>query len=242
MTATNALVDALSAALPPGQRFLLFSPSVWLMLVAALLTAGMLRFTRLGRQIYAIGSNEQAARLCGVPVARIKVLTYTMAAALTGLAGVIEYSTLTVGDPTDSVGLELSVIASVVCARLWHSACCCARVCAPSCCHSVCSEVAMLCRACVQAVCLICSAAICSACDWLTVCCTWASKAVERASKLVVKSVKAWLKPLVWDSLVRACCCKALAQPSATVAAVAPNCADKPPSWVCTASLTWRCC
>jgi ribose transport system permease protein len=107
-------LDALSAALPPGQRFLLFSPSVWLMLLAALLAAGMLRFTRLGRQIYAIGSNEQAARLCGVPVAKIKVLTYTMAAALTGLAGVVEYSTLTVGDPTDSVGLELSVIASVV--------------------------------------------------------------------------------------------------------------------------------
>ncbi len=107
-------LDLLSAALPPGQRWMLFSPSVWMMIAAALLTAGMLRFTRLGRQIYAIGSNEQAARLCGIPVARIKVLTYTMAAALTGLAGVIEYSTLTVGAPTDSVGLELSVIASVV--------------------------------------------------------------------------------------------------------------------------------
>ena len=40
--------------------------------------------------------------------------TFTLAAALTGLAGVIEFGTLTVGDPTDSAGLELEVIASVV--------------------------------------------------------------------------------------------------------------------------------
>ena len=43
----------------------------------------------------------------------MKILVYTLAAALAGLAGVIEFSTLTVGDPTDSIGLELEVIAAV---------------------------------------------------------------------------------------------------------------------------------
>src|SRR4029078_1360849 len=45
---------------------------------------------------------------------RVKTLVYAMAAALTGIAGVIEFSTLTVGDPTDSIGLELEGIAAVV--------------------------------------------------------------------------------------------------------------------------------
>jgi ribose/xylose/arabinose/galactoside ABC-type transport system permease subunit len=107
-------LEVLSAALPPGQRWLLVPPSVWMMLAVALMAAVLLRLSRVGRHIQAIGSNEQTARLTGVPVVKIKVLTYALAAALTGLAGVIEFSTLTVGDPTDSVGLELSVIAAVV--------------------------------------------------------------------------------------------------------------------------------
>src|SRR6185312_16967110 len=49
-----------------------------------------------------------------VRVERVKVLVYTLAALLAGLAGVIELGTLTVGDPTDSLGLELDVIAAVV--------------------------------------------------------------------------------------------------------------------------------
>ena len=66
------------------------------------------------RHIVAIGSNERAARLCGVPVAKVTVLTYGIAGALAGVAGVMEFATLTVGDPTDSLGLELEVIAAVV--------------------------------------------------------------------------------------------------------------------------------
>jgi ribose/xylose/arabinose/galactoside ABC-type transport system permease subunit len=105
-------LDLLSAF--PENGAWIFPPAVWILLATALLFAALLHFTRTGRHIYAIGSNEKAARLCGIRVGRVKVLVYTLAAALTGIAGVIEFSTLTVGDPTDSIGLELDVIASVV--------------------------------------------------------------------------------------------------------------------------------
>src|SRR5262249_41409504 len=105
-------LDAL--VLPPSHPWLIFPPAVWVMLAVGAASAVLLRLTRFGRHVVAIGSNEETARLCGVPVRRVKVLSYTLAAALAGLAGVVEVGTLTVGDPTDSIGLELEVIASVV--------------------------------------------------------------------------------------------------------------------------------
>lgn len=87
---------------------------VFLLLVATLAGWVLLRRTVFGRQVFALGSNEATARLCGVPVARVKVLVYTLAGALTGAAGVLQFSRLGVGDPTAAVGIELSVIASVV--------------------------------------------------------------------------------------------------------------------------------
>src|SRR5205814_2508177 len=92
----------------------LLPSGVWITLVLAVLAALLLRYARIGRHIFAIGSNEQTALLCGVEVDRVKIAVYTLAAALAGLAGVMEFSTLTVGDPTDSVGLELEVIAASV--------------------------------------------------------------------------------------------------------------------------------
>jgi ribose transport system permease protein len=89
-------------------------PGVWIAVAVAILGALVLHLTRFGRHVFAIGSNENAARLCGIPIARTKIMVYVAAAALSGLAGVMEFSTLTVGDPTDSVGLELEVIAAVV--------------------------------------------------------------------------------------------------------------------------------
>jgi len=107
-------LDALLAPLPEGKRWMLMPAGVWTALVVAALAAALLRYTRFGRHVFAIGSNEQTARLCGVPVERVKVIVYALAAALTGLAGIMEFSNLTVGDPTGSAGLELSVIAAVV--------------------------------------------------------------------------------------------------------------------------------
>ena len=105
-------LDALTT--PGGGVFALAPPGVFIALLLALACAGMLTYTRFGRHVYAVGSNEATARLAGVSVPGLRVLVYTLAAALTGVAGVMEFATLTVGDPTDSGGLELEVIAAVV--------------------------------------------------------------------------------------------------------------------------------
>ena len=104
----------LLAILPPGRRWLLFPPGVWLMILLAILVAAMLKYTRLGRHIFAVGSNERTARLCGIHINRVKLLVYSISAAFAGVAGVMQFSRLTVGDPTVAVGLELDVIAAVV--------------------------------------------------------------------------------------------------------------------------------
>lgn len=87
---------------------------VWLLALLAVLISLLLRYTTFGRHIFAIGSNERMARLCGVPINRRKTAIYTLAAALTGVAGLMQFSRLSVGDPTVAVGLELNVIAAVV--------------------------------------------------------------------------------------------------------------------------------
>ena len=93
---------------------LLLPSGIWTLLGLALLVAGVLRYTRFGRHLLAVGSNERTARLCGVAVERCKVAVYTIAAALAGLAGVLQFAKLSVGDPTVAVGLELDVIAAVI--------------------------------------------------------------------------------------------------------------------------------
>jgi ribose transport system permease protein len=89
-------------------------PGVWLMLALSALVAAMLRFTRFGRQVFAVGSNEMTARLCGVPVERVKFLVYTIGAGFAGMGAVLQFAYLTGGDPTTAVGLELNIIAAVV--------------------------------------------------------------------------------------------------------------------------------
>jgi ribose transport system permease protein len=98
----------------PRPSWLLLAPGVWLMIILALAMAVLLRYTVFGRQSFAIGSNESAARLCGVRVNRVKVILYTVGGLFCGLGGVMEFSRLTVGDPTVAVGLELDIIAAVV--------------------------------------------------------------------------------------------------------------------------------
>lgn len=106
------LNDLLRAVDPDS--LLIVPAGIWLMAALALLVAGTLGYTRFGRHLFSIGSNERTARLCGVSVERTKIGVYTAAGALAGVAGVLQFSRLSVGDPTVAVGLELDVIAAVI--------------------------------------------------------------------------------------------------------------------------------
>jgi ribose transport system permease protein len=98
----------------PRPSWLLTAPGVWLMVLLAVAMAVVLRFTVFGRHVFAIGSNEATARLCGIRTKRTKIIIYVLAGLFCGLSGVMEFSRLTVGDPTVAVGLELDIIAAVV--------------------------------------------------------------------------------------------------------------------------------
>jgi len=97
--------DPFSRALPPG---------VWVALILAVLTSLLLRNTVFGRHVFALGSNESTARLCGIPTVRLKIAIYALAGCFFGLAGLFQLSRLRQGDPTVAVGLELDIIASVI--------------------------------------------------------------------------------------------------------------------------------
>ncbi len=112
--APDTWLNSLLASLAPEQRWMLVPAGVWLLIGLAVLVTLVLRYTRLGRHTFAIGSNEQTARLCGVAVDRVKLYIYTLGGAFGGLAGLMQFSRLTVGDPTVAAGLELDVIAAVV--------------------------------------------------------------------------------------------------------------------------------
>ncbi|MEQ8453309.1 MAG: ABC transporter permease [Sandaracinaceae bacterium] len=98
----------------PDPSWLLLAKGVWITLILAVIMALVLRRTVFGVHTFAIGSSEPTARLCGVPVERVKLLVYVLAGAFAGLAGVLQLGRLTVGDPTTAIGLELDVIAAVV--------------------------------------------------------------------------------------------------------------------------------
>jgi ribose transport system permease protein len=93
---------------------LLAPPGIWIVGLLALLVATTLGYTRFGRHLFSIGSNERTARLCGVAVERTKLAVYTIGAMLAGVAGLLQFSRLSVGDPTVADGLEFDVIAAVI--------------------------------------------------------------------------------------------------------------------------------
>ena len=70
--------------------------------------------TRLGRYVYAVGGNENAARAAGISVARVKLFAYTTCGAMAGLAGVVLAARITAGQPNAGVAYELDAIAAVV--------------------------------------------------------------------------------------------------------------------------------
>jgi ribose transport system permease protein len=84
------------------------------MVVLALLTGFVLRWTRFGRHVYAIGGNEHAATLTGVPVRPIKVAVYMISALSAGIAGIIQTGWLGAVTTNIGAGMELNVIAAAV--------------------------------------------------------------------------------------------------------------------------------
>jgi ribose transport system permease protein len=109
MTWVNELM-----AKSPHPPWLLLAPGVSIVIIFAVAMAVLLKYTVFGRHVFAVGSNEATARLCGVRTDRVKVLVYVISGLFCGLSGVMEFSRLTVGDPTVAVGLELDIIAAVV--------------------------------------------------------------------------------------------------------------------------------
>jgi len=87
---------------------------VWVAILLAVLTGILLQRTIFGRYIFAIGSNEATARLCGIRVPLYKVLIYATAGLYFGCSGLMQLTRLAQGDPSGAVGLELDIIAAVV--------------------------------------------------------------------------------------------------------------------------------
>jgi ribose/xylose/arabinose/galactoside ABC-type transport system permease subunit len=90
-------------------------PLSFALFVAALVVGSLiLHFTRLGRDAYAVGSNERAAFLSGVTVGRVKVILFGMSGLLVGVGGLLLLSSLGAGDAQSGTGLELQAIAAAV--------------------------------------------------------------------------------------------------------------------------------
>ncbi|MCG8454051.1 MAG: sugar ABC transporter permease YjfF [Spirochaetales bacterium] len=87
---------------------------VWVFILILILGILVSKYTRFGRNVYAVGGNESSAVLMGLPVKRTKVLIYVMSSLLATLGGIVFTIHLASGKPHNTIGLELHVIASVV--------------------------------------------------------------------------------------------------------------------------------
>ncbi|MFG2815872.1 ABC transporter permease [Streptomyces sp. NPDC048410] len=105
--------DSVFASLGQGKLLGIGTP-VWITAVLFLGGAVLLRSTRFGQRVYAVGGNEQAAALMGAPVARTKISVYTLSGLLAGLAGALNAAYLASGVTILGYGMELDAIAAVV--------------------------------------------------------------------------------------------------------------------------------
>jgi ribose transport system permease protein len=91
-----------------------FPLGIWVLLILAVLTVLMLRYTVFSRYVFALGSNESTARLCGINITWNKIAVYTLSGFFVGVAGLYLFAQTTVGDATSGTGQELRIIAAVV--------------------------------------------------------------------------------------------------------------------------------
>ena len=98
----------------PARSWMVLPPGVWIMLLLASVAALLVRSTAFGRHVVAVGSSAETARLCGVRVRGVTLVVYVLAGIFAGIAGVMQYSYVGIGDPTTAPGLELYAIAAVV--------------------------------------------------------------------------------------------------------------------------------
>jgi ribose transport system permease protein len=96
-----------------GSTYGIANPVIYT-IILALITGFVLRWTKFGRHVFAIGGNEQAAVLTGVPVRRIKVTVYMISSLSAGIAGIVETGWLGAVTTNLGTGMELQVIAATV--------------------------------------------------------------------------------------------------------------------------------
>jgi len=85
-----------------------------ILIIMFILCSVILNKTILGRYVYAVGGNEQAARASGINVSQVKIAVYSISGLLAGLAGILLTSRITTGQPNAGAGFELDAIAAVV--------------------------------------------------------------------------------------------------------------------------------
>jgi len=127
--ATGIMIRGLAIALTGGQLVRVADPgfatlgrgeilgvkySVWLFLAVVILSVVMLQTTTVGRYIFAVGGNAEAARLVGIRVHLIKAVTFAISATAAALAGIISASRVATGQADTGIGLEISAIAAIV--------------------------------------------------------------------------------------------------------------------------------
>ncbi|MBZ0257779.1 ABC transporter permease, partial [bacterium] len=88
--------------------------SLFVLIAVGVIGTFILRKTVFGMQVYAVGSNENTARLCGVNVERVKLFVYMIGGLTAGIAGILHASRLNSGQPGEAIAMELEVIAAVV--------------------------------------------------------------------------------------------------------------------------------
>ncbi len=95
-------------------RFLDIPATVWIMIVAFIIFGFILSNTRFGRSIYAIGGNQDAARLAGLNPKRIVLLSFVMMGVLCAIGGIVFAARMNSGQPAANVNLEFDAITAVV--------------------------------------------------------------------------------------------------------------------------------